>query len=102
MTVRSYKLAWLAFVAMIGIVFVAGSLNEIAWTVFGFAAFGLIFMGMMSVLPASITHPAPPRSSIDFGKKLNRVFGRLKEGFAAKRQSWFPSGIVGIHRPKLH
>ena len=61
MIVKVYWTLW-ALVALSALVlFVAGSLTPMAIIVYGFIAFGLTFMGMMGVLPLTITHPAEPK-----------------------------------------
>ena len=47
------------FALTAAVLFVTGNFSAMTAIVFGFAAFGLIFMGMMFVLPYTISHPAP-------------------------------------------
>jgi len=64
MSVRFYKILWLIFLGTVGVFFVSGNLTPMAWVVFGFVSFGLVFMGMMSVLPGTIMHPAPSNVAV--------------------------------------
>jgi hypothetical protein len=50
------------FAASAAIFIVTGNFPAITAVVFGFIAFGLIFMGMMFVLPYTITHATPPQA----------------------------------------
>ena len=36
------------------VVLAIGKMTEMAWVVFGFIGFGMIFMGMISVLPSAV------------------------------------------------
>ena len=54
---KVYSLFWAFFAAMAGILFLTGNFGEIMIVVFGFIAFGLVFMGMIAVLPATVAHP---------------------------------------------
>jgi len=49
-------------VALVAVLlWITGNFTMLAATVFGFIAFGLTFMGMMNVLPISISHPPTPK-----------------------------------------
>lgn len=61
MIVRIYGILWLAIALAAALLFVAGQLTLTVGLVFGFVAFGMVFMGMMGVLPAAISHPAPEK-----------------------------------------
>jgi hypothetical protein len=43
------------------VIFLMGSMTLIALVVFGFISFGMVFMGMMGVLPILVTHPEPEK-----------------------------------------
>lgn len=59
MIVRIYEMLWLAIVLVAALLIAAGQMTLTVGLVFGFVAFGMVFMGMMGVLPAAISHPAP-------------------------------------------
>jgi hypothetical protein len=61
MLVKGYWMIWGVFGLTALLLFAAGSFTMLTGTVFGFIAFGLTFMGMMGVLPAMVSHPAPPK-----------------------------------------
>ena len=58
---KIYGMLWLAIALVMAILFVTGNLTLTVAITFGFVMFGMVFMGMMGVLPASISHPAPPK-----------------------------------------
>jgi hypothetical protein len=57
MLAKIYLYTWLFFIAVFLLMFLNGGLSLVAWTVFGFIAFGLVFMGMIGVLPVLASHP---------------------------------------------
>ena len=61
MLVRIYWSLWGLFVIALGLLFITGNLTMFSGTVLGFIAFGMIFMGMMGVLPTVVGHAAPPK-----------------------------------------
>lgn len=63
MLVRIYWTIWAMFLFIGALLFVSGNFTMFAAVAMGFFAFGLTFMGMISVLPGMVTHPAPERSA---------------------------------------
>ena len=61
MLVKVYWMIWGVFGLAALLIFAAGSFTMVTGTVFGLIAFGMTFMGMMGVLPAMVSHPAPPK-----------------------------------------
>lgn len=57
MSPKMYGFLWLVFGVLAGILFVGGVFTLMTAVVFGFVAFGLTFMGMMCVLPGTVSHP---------------------------------------------
>jgi len=56
MVEKVYVALWGVMLVALGLFFVTGNLNTNAELVFGFLFFGLIFMGMIGVLPHWATH----------------------------------------------
>jgi fatty acid desaturase len=56
MSPKMYSLVWVAIAVIAAILWLGGVFSLFIGVVFGFVAFGLVFMGMMCVLP-SIYHP---------------------------------------------
>lgn len=59
MLAKIYWYTWLVIAAAAGLFFLTGNMTLSAVVVFGFIAFGMVFMGMMGVLPATVAQPAP-------------------------------------------
>ena len=61
MSPRFYGFLWVLCWVSAGIIWLAGVFTMLAAVGFGFIAFGLVFVGMMCVLPAHVSHPAAKR-----------------------------------------
>ena len=59
MLAKIYLFTWLVFLVIFLLAFLTGSISLVAWNVFGLFAFGLVFMGMIGVLPVTSAHPNP-------------------------------------------
>ena len=57
MSPRFYGLLWIVFAVSAGVSLLAGVFTMLTAVVFGFVAFGLVFVGMMCVLPGQVAHP---------------------------------------------
>lgn len=64
MSPRFYSLLWILFVASAGLFWLFGAMSMLVVVVYGFIAFGLIFAGMMCVLPGVVAHPAVKTSEV--------------------------------------
>ena len=62
MSAKMYSLVWTAFWVVAAILWLGGVFSLFVGVVFGFLAFGLVFMGMMCVLPGTVSHPAPVKA----------------------------------------
>jgi hypothetical protein len=58
MMVKIYALIWVLGLLAAGLFYLTGNLGPIETVVFGFLTFGMIFMGMMGVLPGTVGHNA--------------------------------------------
>ena len=61
MSVRSYWLVCGVFVLASILLFATGNMTMMVSLVLGFLAFGLTFMGMMNVLPTTVSHVPHPK-----------------------------------------
>lgn len=61
MLVKIYWTLWAAVAAVAAILLVTGNFTMLTVVAFGFVSFGMIFMGMISVLPATVVHHGPPQ-----------------------------------------
>jgi hypothetical protein len=102
MSVRLYKLIWLIFLGIAALTFISGNLTAIVGVVFGHIVFGLIFMGMMVVLPTSITHPSPAVSGPGSFARARTAFRRLSGRVNESGSTWIPSNNVEVRHPKYH
>ena len=59
MAKKIYTVIWALYFALAALFFVTGNLTMMTGIVFGFFAFGIIYFGMMSVLPSTVGHNAP-------------------------------------------
>ncbi len=55
MIVKVYEMMWAFIASLAGILFLTGNFTNLTAVVFGFVSFGMVFMGMMGVLPATIS-----------------------------------------------
>jgi hypothetical protein len=58
MLVKIYEACWGVLLTAAIITLVTGNFGLTAMVVFGFAGFGMVFMGMISVLPDVSSHPS--------------------------------------------
>ena len=82
MIVRIYWSLWILTALSAVILFLVGGLSMVAAVVYGTIAFGLIFMGMIGVLPNLATHPseapaASPKPVAEPAMRTDRI-GVLK------------------------
>ena len=83
--VRIYWSLWILFAVATVLMLASGSFTMMAAVVFGFAAFGLTFAGMICVLPSIVSHLAEakpistkPDSQPSPAAMPARAFGTLK------------------------
>lgn len=54
MLTKIYFALWFLVLVTLGVFFAIGNCTEFVMVVFGFFAFGMIFMGVISVLPTAV------------------------------------------------
>jgi len=57
MSPKFYAFLWIVFAISAGVLWLAGVFTLTTIVVYGFIAFGLVFTGMMCVLPGVVSHP---------------------------------------------
>jgi apolipoprotein N-acyltransferase len=72
MSPKFYSLLWVLFAVSAGILWLGNVFTMLATVIFGFIAFGLIFTGMMCVLPGTVSHLQPKRIATPPRKKEHR------------------------------
>ena len=58
MLIKMYWTVWAVVAFAAAMFFVTGNFTALVGVVFGFILFGVVFMGMIGVLPAMVSHPA--------------------------------------------
>ena len=61
LAVRIYGLVWLFIAAAAALLYVTGFLNLIVLILFGKVVMGLVFIGIMGILPLWATHQTSPK-----------------------------------------
>ena len=64
MSPRFYSFLWAIYFVVAAVLWLAGVFTLLTAVVFGFVAFGFVFMGMMCVLPGAVSHPHDTKKSI--------------------------------------
>jgi hypothetical protein len=59
MLVKIYQTLWAIIGALAAIIWLTGSMTPIVVVAFGFVCFGMLFMGLISVLPSTVGHNSP-------------------------------------------
>jgi hypothetical protein len=94
---KVYFALWgLLFVAA-AVIFLIGSMTPMTLVVFGFISFGMVFMGMMGVLPILVTNPEPAKAAkVAKVRPLKEPAGKLSGAMAG---FFRPQGI-SLAKPK--
>jgi hypothetical protein len=91
---KVYFTIWGLVGATAAVFFLTGNMTMLTLVVFGFVAFGLVFMGMMGVLPILVTQPEP--ESVELSSKAPRksVTTRSSAETESAVTGWFaPKGV---------
>ena len=62
--VKLYWTLWAIIGSIALILFATGNFTMLTLVAFGFVSFGMIFMGMISVLPSTVVHHAPAEPKV--------------------------------------
>lgn len=79
MSPKFYGSLWVVFAASAGVLWLANFFTLLTLVVFGFIAFGLVFAGMICVLPGTVSHPT--------AKKRERVVSREGTAYEEFREA---------------
>ncbi len=85
MMVKIYAMIWGSIVMAAAIIFLSGNFSQLTAVVFGFISFGMIFMGMMGVLPSTIGHHTPVKKQLE------------KASVKEENKGFVPTGQVSVH-----
>ena len=83
MSSRFYSFLWIACAIIAGALWIAGYFSMLTLVVFGFVAFGLIFIGMMCVLPGTVSHP-PVQKTTEHRESVRNAKGHLGVPFGLR------------------
>jgi hypothetical protein len=101
MLTKFYTSIWVVIAFAAAFLFLTGNFTALTAVVFGFIMSGLIFMGMMSVLPASIAHPKPVRVGAAADQTpVRRQPIRVLERLRSFRDDLLSSNGVEIRKPR--
>ena len=70
MSPKFYSYLWAIFFAAAAVIWVSGFFTLLTLVVFGFTAFGLVFLGMMCVLPGVVSHSHEVKPVASAGSKI--------------------------------
>jgi ABC-type transport system involved in cytochrome bd biosynthesis fused ATPase/permease subunit len=89
MSVKSYSFLWIIFFVVASVMWLTGVLSMMAIVVFGFIAFGLVFMGMMCVLPLMVAHPTrqPEEKIKESRQPMSARSAKVVSGYSAYRSA---------------
>lgn len=99
------KIFWIlcaATLAASALFAVTGTFTPMVGVVLGFWAFGLIFMGMISVLPSTIGHHTPAAPAKAGPNRLEAVMGSTSQAIRNIGSDLAASSAVGVSKAKLH
>jgi hypothetical protein len=96
MFVKIYYTMWAAFLLGAGVLFLTGNFDLTAMVVSGFISFGLVFMGMMCVLPSLVGHHAEKQTAVPV-RKTQPVIDRVR----SVKKDWLSSKGVEIAAPRF-
>lgn len=102
MLVKIYWTLWAMVLFVAALLYLTGFLTMTAIVAFGFVIFGLIFMGMMSVLPVSVAHPGPKRVANSPAMPVVKGQSRVLDGIYAFKNELMSSNGVEISKPRFH
>ena len=85
---------WVAFLVISAALLITGNMTMMALTYLGFITFGLIFMGMMCVLPTTAVHTAIAKAApANAAGKQTAIVAGVK--------SWLDPVGIEMKRPQL-
>ena len=97
MLTKIYAGLWLVYFLTAGVFYLTGSMTMLALVGFGFVAFGMVFMGMMGVLPSTVVHhgPALAKVEVETTTATERIGNRIR----SYKESLSPNGVA-VHKPR--
>ena len=98
MLTKIYAGIWIVALVAALVLLLTGNMTMLAIVTFGFIAFGLVFMGMMGVLPATVVHAhtRPAEAKVAVASAKRNIRDRLKD-----YKETLSTEAIGIRRPKF-
>src|SRR6187399_1992231 len=94
---KVYFMLWGLLFLAAAVIFAIGIMTPMTLVVFGFISFGMVFMGMMGVLPILVTHPEPTKAiKIRKERPVKEPAGKLSGAMAG----FFETKGIPVRRPK--
>jgi len=94
---KVYFMLWGLLFLAAAVIFAIGIMTPMTLVVFGFISFGMVFMGMMGVLPILVTHPEPTKAiKIRKERPVKEPAGKLSGAMAG----FFETKGIPVQRPK--
>ena len=94
---KVYFMLWGLLFLAAAVIFAIGIMTPMTLVVFGFISFGMVFMGMMGVLPILVTHPEPAKAiKIRKERPVKEPAGKLSGAMAG----FFETKGIPVQRPK--
>jgi len=100
MVVKIYTALWAMIFLAAAALFAVGSFTMVTAVVFGFIMFGMTFMGIMVVLPITISHPTVKLAHVD--PKMRSSFPIRRQGFLSQVKTAWNNDDAAIKKPETH
>lgn len=102
MLTKIYAGLWFIVAFAAGLLFLIGNFTMFTAVVFGFIVFGLVFAGMMCVLPYEVSHPkSKPSEVLSEGVIRRKSGGFIEHARAFATELTSPEGVE-MRKPKYH
>jgi hypothetical protein len=102
MIVKVYWSIWAFVLLLAGALFVAGQFTDVTAVFFGFVVFGLVFMGMMSVLPATIIHSELHQRKTEKVAEVRHRSEKIVTAGKSYLTDWLSPEDSSISQPHYH
>jgi hypothetical protein len=98
---KLYAAVWGLLLFVAAALALTGNFSSTAAIVYGFISFGMIFMGMMSVLPSIVSTPEGRAALCEFGQSRVKREKLSRQAASALHEWLFPAGVE-MSQPKHH
>lgn len=102
MYVKLYAAVWGLLLLVAATLAVTGNFSIMTAIVYGFLSFGMVFMGMMSVLPSIVSTPEGRTALCEANGRKGKQAHAVSEDIRHGAYDWFFPRGVEISPPKHH